>query len=351
MTIRFSASNFAKAAVFAAAVAVAVPASAADLTGAGASFPFPVYAKWAEGYYKATGSAMNYQSIGSSGGIRQIRARTVDFGATDAPLKGEELEKDGLVQFPTVMGGVVPVVHLDGVKSGELKLTGEIVAGIYLGTITQWNDPKIAALNGGLKLPATTITPIYRADGSGTTNVFTSYLGAVSKEWNDGPGISTTIEWPIGQGGKGNEGVAALVKQTKNSIGYVEYAYAKQNGVAFTQLKNKAGKFVSPEAKTFQAAAAAADWKAAPGFGIALTDQAGDDAWPITAPTFILVPKSADKPEQLVATLKFFEWTFKNGNESAVALDYVPLPDATKAMVRETWRAQWPAAAQQAMAQ
>ncbi len=346
MTLRSTATNLVKSTLLAASVVVATPAFAADLIGAGASFPFPVYAKWAEDYYKATGMAMNYQSIGSSGGVRQIRARTVDFGATDAPLKGAELEKDGLVQFPTVMGGVVPVVNLVGVKSGELKLTGEIVADIYLGKIVKWNDPRIAAPNPGLALPDAAITPVYRADGSGTTNVFTSYLGAVSKVWADGPGISTTIEWPVGQGGKGNEGVAALVKQTPNAIGYVEYAYAKQNGIAFAQMRNKAGKFVSPEAQTFQAAAVNADWTSTPGFGISLVDQAGDGVWPITAATFILVPKVADDSVKQAGVLKFFDWAFKNGDAAASSLDYVPLPEATKAMVHQEWRAHLSAAAQ-----
>ncbi|WP_112663825.1 phosphate ABC transporter substrate-binding protein PstS [Microvirga flavescens] len=313
------------------------PLKAAEITGAGATFPFPIYAKWAEAYQKETENRLNYQSIGSSGGIRQIRAKTVDFGATDAPLKGEELEKDGFVQFPTVMGGVVAVYNIDGVTSGQLKLTGDVLADIYNGKITKWNDPKIAQINAGVKLSDATITPVYRSDGSGTTSVFTTYLSQVSDAWKAGPGVGASVQWPAGQGGKGNEGVAALVKQVPNSIGYVEYAYAKQNAIPYAQLKNKNGKFVSPESKTFQAAAAGADWKAAPGFGISLTNQAGDDAWPITAPTFILVYKNPEKPEQVAEALKFFNWAFNKGDNQAVELDYVPLPAAVKDQVRASW--------------
>src|SRR3954451_14569044 len=296
----------------------ATSAAAAEVTGAGATFPFPIYSKWAEAYQKETGNRLNYQSIGSSGGVRQIKAKTVDFGATDAPLTGEDLQKSGFVQFPSVMGGVVPVVNLQGVGAGQLKLTGEAVADIFNGKISKWNDPKIAQLNQGIKLPDATITPVYRSDGSGTTSVFTTYLSQVSEGWKSGPGAGASVQWPVGQGGKGNEGVAALVKQVPNSIGYVEYAYAKQNGIPFAQLQNKNGKFVSPEAKTFQAAAANADWKSAPGFGISLTNQPGDEAWPITAPTFILVPRTPEKPEQVAEALKFFDWSFKNGDKMAV---------------------------------
>jgi phosphate transport system substrate-binding protein len=323
-----------------AVASVATPASAAEITGAGATFPFPVYAKWAEAYKKETNNSLNYQSIGSSGGIRQIRAKTVDFGATDAPLKGEELQKDGFVQFPTVMGGVVPVFNLPGVAAGQLKLTGEVLADIFNGKITKWNDAKIAQTNQGVKLPDATITPVYRSDGSGTTSVFTTYLADVSPTWKSGPGVGASVQWPVGQGGKGNEGVAALVKQVPNSIGYVEYAYAKQNQIPFAQLQNKNGKFVSPEAKTFQAAAANADWKVAPGFGISLTNQPGDEVWPITAPTFILVYKNSDEPEQVAEALKFFDWAFNKGDQMAVELDYVPLPAALKQQVRDTWKAE-----------
>ncbi len=319
------------------ALAAVTGAKAADITGAGATFPFPVYSKWAEAYKKETNNSLNYQSIGSSGGIRQIRAKTVDFGATDAPLKGEELQKDGFLQFPTVMGGVVPVFNLQGVETRALKLTGEVLADIFNGRITKWNDGKIAALNAGVNLPNATITPVYRSDGSGTTSVFTTYLAEVSSNWKSGPGVGTTVQWPVGQGGKGNEGVAALVKQVPNSIGYVEYAYAKQNNIPYAQLQNKDGQFVSPDDATFQAAAANADWNSAPGFGISLTNQAGAQAWPITAPTFILVPKAPEKPEQVAEVLKFFDWAFKNGDKLATDLDYVPLPDNVVEMVRKSW--------------
>lgn len=317
---------------------VAGNVQAAEVTGAGATFPYPVYSKWAESYRNETGTNINYQSIGSGGGIRQIKAKTVDFGATDAPLKAEDLESAGLVQFPTVMGGVVTIINIEGLKAGELKLTGDIVADIYAGKITKWNDQKITALNSNVKLPDARITPLYRSDGSGTTNVFTTYLSQVSTSWKDGPGVGTSVEWPVGQGGKGNEGVAALVKQVPNSIGYVEYAYAKQNGVPYASLQNKAGKFVLPEAKSFQAAAANADWSAVPGFGISLTNQAGDDAWPITAPTFILVHKKSDNPAQVIEALKFFDWSFKKGDSMADGLDYVPLPANVKELVRTEWK-------------
>jgi phosphate transport system substrate-binding protein len=312
-------------------------AKAADITGAGATFPFPVYAKWAEAYKKETGNSLNYQSIGSSGGIRQIRAKTVDFGATDAPLTGEQLQKDGFVQFPAVMGGVVPVVNVPGVASGQLKLTGEILADIFAGKIAKWNDPKIAQINQGVTLPDATITPVYRSDGSGTTSVFTTYLSEVSANWKSGPGAGASVQWPVGQGGKGNEGVAALVKQVPNAIGYVEFASAKQNDIPVAQLQNKDGKFVAPEAKTFQAAAANANWNGAPGFGISLTSQPGAEAWPITAPTFILVPKTPEKPEQVADVLKFFDWAYKNGDKLAADLDYVPLPDNVVEHVRKSW--------------
>jgi len=316
----------------------ATSAAAAEVTGAGATFPFPIYSKWAEAYQKETGNRLNYQSIGSSGGVRQIKAKTVDFGATDAPLTGEDLQKSGFVQFPSVMGGVVPVVNIQGVAAGELKLTGEALADIFDGKISKWNDPKIAQLNQGLKLPDATITPVYRSDGSGTTSIFTTYLSESSSAWKSGPGAGASVQWPVGQGGKGNEGVAALVKQVPNAIGYVEYAYAKQNGIPFTQLQNKSGKFVSPATKGFQAAAANADWSAAPGFGISLTSQPGDEAWPITAPTFILIPKTSDKPEQVAEVLKFFDWAFNKGDQMAADLDYVALPSKVKELVRAVWK-------------
>ena len=321
-----------------ATVQLASSALAADITGAGATFPFPVYSKWAEAYRKEAGTGLNYQSIGSGGGIKQIQAKTVDFGATDAPLKGQQLEKDGLVQFPTVMGGVVTVVNIPGLEPGKLKLTGEIVADIYAGKVKKWSDPKIAQLNDGLKLPDTNITPVYRSDASGTTNIFTTYLSSVSEPWKKEYGAATTISWPAGQGGKGNEGVTATVKQVPNSIGYVESAYAKQNKLAYALIQNKAGKFPQPDDKAFQAAAASADWKAQPGFGITLTNQAGDDAWPITAATFILVYKEPGDPAKTGDVLKFFDWAYKNGDKLAADLDYVPLPDNVVGLIHEEWK-------------
>ena len=313
-------------------------ALAADITGAGATFPFPVYSKWAEAYRKETGSGLNYQSIGSGGGIKQIQAKTVDFGATDAPLKGAQLDKDGLVQFPTVMGGVVPVVNVPGVAPGQLKLTGAVLADIYAGKIMKWSDPKIAALNAGLKLPEANITPVYRSDASGTTNIFTGYLAQVSEGWKKEYGAATTISWPVGQGGKGNEGVTATVKQVPNAIGYVESAYAKQNKLSYALLQNKAGQYPQPDDKAFQAAAASADWKAQPGFGISLTDQPGEGAWPITAATFILVHKDPVDPAKSADVLKFFDWAYKNGDTLAADLDYVPLPDAVVGLIHDEWK-------------
>jgi phosphate transport system substrate-binding protein len=321
-----------------ATVQLASSALAADITGAGATFPFPVYSKWAEAYRKESGNGLNYQSIGSGGGIKQIQAKTVDFGATDAPLKGEQLAKDGLVQFPTVMGGVVTVVNIAGLEPGKLKLTGDIIADIYAGKISKWSDPKIAKLNEGLKLPEANITPVYRSDASGTTNIFTTYLSSVSESWKKEFGAATTISWPAGQGGKGNEGVTANVKQVPNSIGYVESAYAKQNKLAYALIQNKAGKYPTPDDKAFQAAAASADWKAAPGFGISLTNQAGDDAWPITAATFILVHKEAVDAAKTADVLKFFDWSYKNGGKLASDLDYVPLPANVVGLIHEEWK-------------
>ena len=301
-------------------------ASAQEITGAGASFPFPVYAKWAEAYKAATGVTVNYQSIGSGGGIRQIKARTVDFGATDAPLKGSDLDEGKLVQFPTVLGGVVPVINIAGIQPGQVKLTGEVLADIYRGQIKKWSDPKIAALNEGVKLPDANITPVYRSDASGTTNIFTTYLSESSPAFKSALGTNTAIDWPVGQGGKGNEGVAATVKQVPNAIGYVEYAYAKQNKLAHALLQNKAGKYVSPDAKAFEAAAAGADWSSAPGFGISLTSQAGDASWPITAPTFVLLPKDAKDPKKNAEVIRFFKWSLEKGGSLAAELDYVGLP-------------------------
>ena len=313
-------------AVLSALVVRAPAAQAQDITGAGASFPFPVYAKWAEAYKAATGVAVNYQSIGSGGGIRQIKARTVDFGATDAPLKAKDLEEGKLIQFPTVLGGVVPVVNIPGIESGQIKLTGEVLADIYRGQIKKWNDAKIADLNKGVKLPDAAITPVYRSDASGTTSIFTTYLSEASAAFKSALGANTAIDWPAGQGGKGNEGVAATVKQVPNAIGYVEYAYAKQNKLPYVMLQNKDGKYVAPDAKAFEAAAAGADWSAAPGFGISLTSQPGAESWPITAPTFVLLPKDAKDPKKTAEVVKFFTWAFEKGDKLAADLDYVALP-------------------------
>ena len=320
------------------AAGIAGSAQAADITGAGATFPFPIYAKWAEAYKKETGTGLNYQSIGSGGGIRQIKAKTVAFGATDAPLKGEDLTKDGLIQFPTVMGGVVPAVNIAGVEPGKLKLSGEIIAQIYMGDIKKWNDPKIVALNTGVTLPDANINPVYRSDGSGTTFVFTDYLSKVSADWKSKLGTNTAVQWPVGIGGKGNEGVSASVKQVANSIGYVEYAYAKQNKLSHALVKNADGNFPAPEEKAFQAAAANANWSEQPGFGISLNNQKGAEAWPITSATFILVHAKPEKPEEVQAALKFFEWTYKNGDKLASDLDYVALPANVKDQVRNAWK-------------
>lgn len=313
--------------------------AAFTITGAGASFPQPIYAKWAGQFKSTTGGQVNYQSIGSSGGIKQIQANTVDFGASDAPLSKEELDKSGLIQFPTVIGGVVPVVNIDGVQPGQLKLDGTTLANIYLGKITKWNDAAITALNPGVTLPDAPITTIFRSDGSGTTFNFTSYLGAVSPEWKAGPGVDKSIKWPTaatGAGGKGNEGVASNVTRAKNSIGYVEYAYAKQNNMAHTQLKNAAGNFVQPSAESF-AAAGNADWKNTPGFNIVLTNQADANAWPISAATFILVHKNPTNPENVKNTLKFFDWAYTGGDEAAKSLDFVPFSAESKAIFRASW--------------
>ncbi len=317
-----------------AAVAFAAPASAQEVTGAGASFPAPVYAKWAEAYKAQGGATVNYQSIGSGGGIRQIRARTVAFGATDAPLPGADLEKDGLVQFPTVLGGVVPVINIEGVQTRQLRLTGELLADIYRGEIKTWNDKRIADINPGVKLPGSNITPVYRSDGSGTTAIFTSYLAEVSAGWKDKLGSGTTVNWPVGQGGKGNEGVAATVKQVNNSIGYVEYAYAKSNNIPYALMRNRDGQFVEPEATTFAAAAEGANWAAQPGFGISLTNQPGARSWPITGATFILIHKEPKEPKAVAEAVKFFEWAYKNGDKLALDLEYVPVPDSLVEKVR-----------------
>jgi phosphate transport system substrate-binding protein len=320
------------------AAGISGSAQAADITGAGATFPFPIYAKWAEAYKKETGTGLNYQSIGSGGGIRQIKAKTVAFGATDAPLKGDDLTTSGLIQFPTVMGGVVPVVNIAGIEPGKLKLSGDIIAQIYLGEIKKWNDPRIAALNAGLALPEANINPVYRSDGSGTTFVFTDYLSKVSAEWKSKIGANQSVQWPVGIGGKGNEGVSASVKQVANSIGYVEYAYAKQNKLSHALVKNADGNFPAPEEKAFQAAAANANWSEQPGFGISLNNQKGAEAWPITSATFILVHAKPENTAEVQEALKFFDWAYKSGDKLASELDYVALPLAVKDQVRAAWK-------------
>lgn len=323
---------------FAAAFALAGAfgaAAAQDVTGAGATFPAPLYAKWADAYHKATGTRVNYQSVGSGAGLRQIRGKTVDFGASDMPLTDEELAKDGLMQFPTVIGGVVPVVNLKGIDTRQLRLTGAVLGNIYLGKITRWNDPAIASLNPGLKLPDTAIAVVRRADGSGTTFIFTNYLSKVNAEWKSKVGEGTAVNWPTGAGGKGNEGVAAFVQRLPNSIGYVEYAYAKQNKMTYALLQNAAGNFVAPDDATFKAAAAGAEWQKS--FYQILTNQPGKDAWPITGATFIMMHLKQDKPQQAAASLRFFDWAFKNGDKMSEELDYVPLPDSVKAMIRKAW--------------
>ncbi|NOV27549.1 phosphate ABC transporter substrate-binding protein PstS [Cupriavidus necator] len=316
---------------------VAGTAFAAEITGAGASFPAPVYSKWADAYNKATGNKVNYQSIGSSGGIKQIGAKTVDFGASDAPLKDEDLNKQGLVQFPTVIGGVVPVINLQGVKPGELTITGEVLANIYLGKIKKWDDPAIKALNPHAKLPSQDILPVRRADGSGTTFIFTNYLSKVSADWKSTVGEGTTVNWPGGgTGGKGNEGVAAFVQRLNGAIGYVEYAYAKQNKMTHLNMKNASGAVVKPGDDAFKAAAAGADWSKS--YYQILTNQSGKDAWPIAGATFILVHKNQDKPAQGAEVLKFFDWAYKNGTGMAADLDYVPLPENVVNQIRTTWK-------------
>jgi phosphate transport system substrate-binding protein len=320
------------------AAAFAAPALAVDITGAGATFPYPIYAKWADAYKKATGSSMNYQSIGSGGGIKQITAKTVDFGASDMPMKPADLEKNGLVQFPAIMGGVVPVYKVPGVQAGELKFTGKLLADIYLGKVTKWNDPAIAQLNPGAKLPGDTITVVHRSDGSGTTFLWTNYLSKVSPDFKATVGEGTSVKWPAGVGGKGNEGVASYVQKINGALGYVEYAYAKQNKLAHGQVQNKAGKFVQPDDATFKAAAAGADWGSVPGMGVVLTDQPGEQSWPITGASFILVHAKQDKPASGKEVLKFFEWSFKNGQGMAGELDYVPMPEPVVKQIQAAWK-------------
>jgi phosphate transport system substrate-binding protein len=307
------------------------------ITGAGATFPYPLYVKWANAYNSATNVRLNYQPIGSGGGIKQIQGKTVDFGASDKPLNSEELQEKQLIQFPTVVGGIVPVVNLPGVENGELALSGPLLADIYLGKITKWNDPKIVALNNGVNLPDRKITVVHRSDGSGTTFLFTNFLSKVSDEWKEKAGSDTAISWPAGIGGKGNEGVASYVQRVRGAIGYVEYAYAKQAGFSFVKMKNRAGTVVMPSIDSFQAAAANANWSSDSNFSEVLTNEPGAQSWPIAGATFILMQTNQDKPETATAVLAFFDWVYNNGNAMAIDLDYVPLPDKVTASIRKYW--------------
>jgi phosphate transport system substrate-binding protein len=318
--------------------AVAVSTMAAEMTGAGASFPYPVYVKWAEAYKAKTGHSLNYQSIGSSGGIKQIKAKTVDFGATDAPLTGEELEKDGMVQFPAVIGGVVAVVNIDGVKPGQIKLTGEVLADLFSGAIAKWNDKRVTDLNPGVALPDAAITVVHRADGSGTTAVFTNYLSKVNANWKSTVGEGASVKWPAASsiGGKGNEGVSANVTRIKNSIGYVEYAYAKKNNMSHVNLRNAAGQYVYPDDETFAAASASTDWSKVPGMGIYLTNAPGAKSWPITGASFIVMYKQPTNKENAAEVIKFFDFAFKDGKKLATDLEFVPMPDATTDYIRKS---------------
>ncbi len=323
-----------------AAAGFSLAAQAIDITGAGATFPYPIYAKWADAYRKATGVGLNYQSIGSGGGIKQITAKTVDFGASDMPMMPEDLEKNGLLQFPAIMGGVVPVYNLKGVAPGQLKLNGALLADIYLGKVKKWNEPAIAKLNPGVNLPDQAISQVNRSDGSGTTFLFTNYLSKASAEWKSTIGEGTAVKWPAGVGGKGNEGVANYVARIDGSIGYVEYAYAKQNKLSYAQMINKDGQVVTPSDDAFKAAAAGADWSKAPGMYLILTDQAGKQSWPMTGASFILMHKVQDKPENAKEVLKFFDWSFRNGAQMADELDYVPMPDPVIKLIQSVWKSQ-----------
>ena len=326
------------AAVAAALLFASVPAVAGSvITGAGATFPYPIYAKWADAYKTKTGTGLNYQSIGSGGGIKQIKSKTVTFGASDAPLDGKDLDKFGFVQFPMVMGGIVPVVHLSGIKGGQLVLDGTTLADIYLGKITKWNDAAIAKLNPGVKLPSKAIAVVHRSDGSGTTFNFTYYLSDVSAAWKSDVGTGKSVEWPVGIGSKGNEGVAGGVMQTDGSIGYVEYAYALQNKLAYTKMKNKDGKVVAPTANAFAAAAAGADWNSKPGYGVILANQPGAGTWPMTAATFIIMYKQPANKAESAEALKFFKWCYEHGDKMALSLDYIPMPPKVVKMVEKTW--------------
>jgi phosphate transport system substrate-binding protein len=318
----------------------ALVTQAGDISGAGATFPYPIYAKWADAYKKETGVGLNYQSIGSGGGIKQIQNKTVTFGATDAPLKGDELEKFGLAQFPAVMGGIVPVVNLEGVTPGELVLDGATLAKIFLGEISKWDDAAIKQLNPNAKLPAQAIAVVHRSDGSGTTYNFAYYLAEVSPDWKSKVGVNTALQWPVGIGAKGNEGVSNNVAQTKGAIGYVEYAYAKQNKLTFTKMVNKDGKVVAPTSEAFQAAAANADWKSQPGYGVILANQPGEKSWPMTAATWILIYKQPQDPAAAAEALKFFAWSYKNGSKMAEELDYVPMPANVIKDIEASWSAE-----------
>jgi len=329
--------SYAVAAGLAAAFTIST-AQAAEISGAGATFPYPIYAKWADAYKKETGIGLNYQSIGSGGGIKQIMAKTVTFGATDAPLSGEELEKAGLIQFPMVMGGIVPVINLEGIKPGEIVIDGPTLAKIFLGEIKKWDDEALKKLNPDVKLPSTAIAVVHRSDGSGTTFNFTDYLSKVSPEWKEKVGTEKAVQWPVGIGAKGNEGVANNVIQTKGSIGYVEYAYAKQNKLGYADMLNKDGKKVAPEMDAFQAAASGADWKGTPGFAVILTNQPGEKAWPITAATFILMYKEPQDAKDSAVALEFFDWAYAKGDDMAAELDYIPMPDKVVDLVHEEWK-------------
>jgi phosphate transport system substrate-binding protein len=329
--------RFMKAIVAAGLVAVSTSAFAGEITGAGSTFIFPVLSKWADAYKKETGNGVNYQSIGSGAGIKQIQARTVTFGATDAPLKAEQLEKDGLAQWPMIMGAIVPVVNIEGVKAGDMTLDGQTVSDIYAGKITKWDDPAIRKLNPKLSLPSAAIAVVHRSDGSGTTFNFTDYLSKVSADWKSKVGSGTTVEWPTGVGAKGNEGVSGNIGQTRNSIGYVEYAYAMQNKLTYTKLVNMAGNTVEPSMEAFQAAASNADWAHAPGYYLILTNQPGEKSWPIVASTFILMHKDAADKANSAEAIAFFKWSFANGNKMAQDLDYIPMPESLVKLIEKTW--------------
>ena len=336
--MRQGVSRFTVAACIAATTALAFNAAAVDITGAGATFPYPIYAKWADAYKKQTDVSLNYQSIGSGGGIKQIQAKTVDFGASDMPMKPEDLEKNGLVQFPAIVGGNVIVYNLKGIESGKVKLTGPVIADIFLGKIAKWNDPAIAKLNAGVNLPGDAISVVHRSDGSGTTFIFVNYLSKVSDEWKSKVGEGASVNWPAGVGGKGNEGVASYVQKITGSIGYVEYAFAKQNKLAVAALQNQAGEYVMPDDLTFKAAAANAQWDKSPGFYEILTNQPGKQSWPMTGASFILMHKTQEKTANAKQVLSFFDWAFKNGGKMAEDLDYVPLPDPVVKLVQAEWR-------------